>query len=109
MYQWSQKIINETLQHWKIWQMYQDINQTPASMKVLASILSGTAQISLSYLLYGVDGLEVIDIDDKEYLTKDKELRGSNEFSGTLPVFTSLRTTWQHAESAFNLGDEEDE
>jgi len=100
----AQKIIDETLQHWKVWKIVQDIQQTPATLKVISSMIEGTATLSASVLLYGFNDM-VFDIEEKEYMTRDNELRGLTEFEKNVPVFSSLRTTYLTALDF--MGDEE--
>lgn len=98
-YLWTQKVMAEALQHLYIWQIYKDINQTPAFMKVFASMVGGFSQIGWSYLLWGADSAFDTDlIDEEDYLTREDKFRGETQTSGTLPIYTSIRNTYRFFE-----------
>ena len=105
VYLLTQKIINETLQHWKMWQMYQDLNQSPAAFKILSSIIGGSTTLMSSWLLYGIDASQIIDIDDSSYSDRNNNFKGGLETTKVLPVISSLRTTYLTALDA--IEDEE--
>lgn len=102
VYLLTQKIMNETLQHWKLWQMYQDLNQSPAAFKILSSIIGGSTTLMSSWLLYGIDASQIIDIDDSDYLDRNHNFKGQLETVKTVPVLSSLRTTYLTALDMIN-------
>lgn len=104
--QLTDQIINETLQHWFLWQMYKDLQQGPAAFKVLSSLIGGSAQLTMSTLLWGIDkNIDNIDVDEDSYLDKNDHLRGLMDVAKVSPIVASTRTTYLTALDL--IGDEE--
>lgn len=87
------QIINETLQHWFMWQMYKDLQQGPAAFKVLSSLIGGSAQLTTSVIFWGLDET-VADLEDDSYLDKNEHLKGLMDVTKVTPVLASTRTTY---------------